>query len=490
MAAAVACGAVGVWSPCGFSMIETIGASGRGRATKIASAATFGVGAFVGGVATFGALAAGGALLAPAWEHGAAVAAAVAIAAAVAEVRGVRVVPQIRRQVPELWRRVLPLPLATFLYGVLLGLGFTTFVLTLGFWALAAITFALGDLALGAAVGTAFGVGRALPVVALAPLAERGAGERVASLLGERPALLRGFRVATAAALAACALALAATSAVAATLAVGARDPSASGGFVAWQGARSGVLLREPAGRDAAAHHLALRTPLGGTNPVVGGSLLAWRVGDTVQIVRAVDLAPVAEVALPHADALAISDRWLVYRQRGLDGTDRIVARRLVALETEVAVAAVRAPAQLGRPSLDGDVAVFHVARRRSSAIVEVDLQTRARRVLRRSSVDQLANPSVRGGSLLYVRQSGVSQQLLLGPRRPGAGGRVLRRAPPVGRRDAGFQIGYSRWTLTPRPGRATSLFWTTALSPTHAYLTLLPLDGRRGRATVVRIPR
>ena len=55
------------------------------------------------------------------------------------------IVPQIRRQVPEHWRRVLPMPLAAALYGVLLGLGFTTFVLTFGVFALAAIAFALGD---------------------------------------------------------------------------------------------------------------------------------------------------------------------------------------------------------------------------------------------------------------------------------------------------------------------------------------------------------
>ena len=103
-------------------------------------------GALLGGVATFGALAAAGSLL-----HGAGgriaygLAAAIALLAAVAEARGMRIVPQIRRQVPEHWRRVMPLPLAAFLYGILLGLGFTTFVLSFGVWALAGISLALGD---------------------------------------------------------------------------------------------------------------------------------------------------------------------------------------------------------------------------------------------------------------------------------------------------------------------------------------------------------
>ncbi len=69
----------------------------------------------------------------------------IALLAAVAEARGMRIVPQIRRQVPEHWRRVMPLPLAAFLYGILLGLGFTTFVLSFGVWALAGISLALGD---------------------------------------------------------------------------------------------------------------------------------------------------------------------------------------------------------------------------------------------------------------------------------------------------------------------------------------------------------
>ena len=45
----------------------------------------------------------------------------------------------------------MPVPLAAGLYGVLLGLGFTTFILTFAVWALAGISVALGDPRLGAA---------------------------------------------------------------------------------------------------------------------------------------------------------------------------------------------------------------------------------------------------------------------------------------------------------------------------------------------------
>ena len=41
----------------------------------------------------------------------------------------------------------MPVPLAAGLYGVLLGLGFTTFILSFAVWALAGISVALGDAA-------------------------------------------------------------------------------------------------------------------------------------------------------------------------------------------------------------------------------------------------------------------------------------------------------------------------------------------------------
>ena len=129
-------------------------------------------------MATFGGLALLGQALGAGGAAAIAVAAAVALAAAAGEARGARIVPQVRRQVPESWRRVLPLPLAAGLYGILLGLGFTTFILSFAVWALAGVSVALGDPALGLLVGLGFGIGRTLPVVVLAPLAgtERGAG--------------------------------------------------------------------------------------------------------------------------------------------------------------------------------------------------------------------------------------------------------------------------------------------------------------------------
>ena len=162
-----------------------------------------------------GAIARRGAHLRPRWPcsatslHGAGgrasylAAAAIAVLAALLEVRGTRIVPQIRRQLPEHWRRLMPMPVAAALYGVLLGIGFTTFVLSFGVWALAGISLALGEPELGLLLGAGFGLGRALPIVALAPLAGRGPGLRANELMCERPGVYLGLRRGDAAALAA-----------------------------------------------------------------------------------------------------------------------------------------------------------------------------------------------------------------------------------------------------------------------------------------------
>lgn len=199
---AFAAGVTGAWSPCGFSMVDTLGEAGRGRRSMLAACATFTVGAVAGGVVTFGALSLLGAAL-QVGGSGLALGVAVAVAAlaAAGEAAGVRVVPQIRRQVPERWRRVMPLPAAAALYGLLLGLGFTTFVLTLAVWALAGVSVALGAPALGLAIGIGFGLGRALPVVVMAPRLQE-LGGRMLSRMIERPQILRRLRLADAALLA------------------------------------------------------------------------------------------------------------------------------------------------------------------------------------------------------------------------------------------------------------------------------------------------
>ena len=459
---ALVAGLTGTWSPCGFSMIETIGGP---RRSVLRSCAIFALGAAVGGLITFGTVAAAGSAV---HGRGVTVAAVIALAAAIAELRGARITPQIRRQVPEHWRRTLPLPLAAGLYGVLLGLAFTTFVLTFAVWALAALVFALGQSLLGIVVGVAFGVGRALPIVAIAPLLERRAGGRLLAMLGERPVVLRAVRIADGAALLFAASVIVVTQASAATNLGQGFDPSAAAGAVVWTTTAGGVELHEgQAGSASVPAHA-----------VLGGSLIAWRDGDLVHVANAVDLTPVLDVTVPGVDALAVSDTWLVTRTTSSTG-DVLSALALATPDQVTPVANAKRPDQIGRPAVDGNVIVYHVATPRGSRIVQYDLATGASRILRRSNSALLLNPALLAGELLYVRQGDLTQVLELGPAAKGGHDRVLYRLAAPAVHDSGHEPGHSRETHTPHPKTAKWTLWTTALSTTHAYVTLLPR--RRG---------
>jgi hypothetical protein len=472
-AAALVAGLTGTWSPCGFSMIETI-ANPRRRVAL--SCSTFTVGCCVGGVATFGLLAwagshVGGAVVV--------VAGVLALAAALAEARNASIAPQIRRQVPEHWRRILPLPVAAGLYGILLGLGFTTFVLTFAVWAVAALSFALGDPVAGVVAGTAFGLGRAVPVVSIAPLLHRPLGAAALDAMAQRPSLLRRTRLADACALALVVAALFAGSARGATNIGTGADPSATGDLLAW--ARpdgTGLLLRDPAAPP-------LELP---GRPALGGSLIAWRAGIDVHVAQAADLAPLLDLSVPGVDALAVDDSWLVTRERS-GRRDTIVARSLQTSEART-VATTAAPAQLGRPSLDGDLVVYHVATRGGSRIVAADLLSGTKRTMRSSRRAQLTNPSTLGGELLYVRQTNTAQFLELGPLAPGKSNRTLYRLGAPAVHDNGYERGHSRRTRTRKPPLAPGTLWTTALGPDRAYVTFVPRRYGAARASIVAIDR
>jgi hypothetical protein len=474
-AVAALAGLTGTWSPCGFSMIETIGGPRRRVGT---SCAAFAAGALAGGVATFGLLAAAGHGVRAAGAGGLLTAAAgIAVAGALGELRGAAIAPQIRRQVPEHWRRTLPLPVAAGLYGLLLGIGFTTFVLTFAVWALAAVTFAVGRPGLGLVVGVAFGAGRALPVVAIAPLLHRPVGRRMCAALAERPRILRTMRLADAVALLLAAAALFAGQASGATrLAVGS-DPSAAGEAVAWTTTTGGVLQR--AGQAA--------TPIP-AHAVLGGSLIAWRDGDTVHVANVADLTPVLDVTVPGVDALALSDEWLVTRAPSSTGDELAVRPLSAPLDVRV-VASVKRPSQLGRPGIDGSTVVYHVAAQRGSRIIAYDLQASTSRVLRRTTSALVTNPSLLAGRLLYVRQTSLSQLLELGPAMPGGRDRVVYRLAAPAPHDAGHEKGHSSETRTPHPKTAVWTLWTSALSTTNAYVTLLPRN-RAKLPVIVAIPR
>jgi hypothetical protein len=501
-AAALAAGVTGAWSPCGFSMVETLapaGYAGRLRTTLVACV-TFTLGALAGGVLTFGGLAMVGEALGAGGTGAVIVAAAIAVAAAVGEARGLRIVPQVRRQVPESWRRVLPVPLAAGLYGVLLGLGFTTFILTFAVWALAAVSVALGDPALGAVLGLAFGAGRALPVIALAPIADGDRGTAAHAAMAERPAILRGLRAADAVALALCAAVIGvapaqaaprASAAAAAIAAAAASGPAADAELFAFQRPGGIGYLR----RGGATFVLP------GRDPALAAGLVGWRDPARIVLADPDTLAPVATYESPGGGAFAFSDQWVVW----LVGTAQLVAQPRDVSTPPRLVATARPGEQLGRPALAGQALVFHRAGRSGAQIRLLDLGTGQERVLRSERRALLLNPSFDGRELLYVRSTSTRQELRLGPpgRRAPTRDRRLYSTTPTARRDAGHEPGRGRHRvgypgkkpprLAPRPPAGVSnTLWTTALGPQAAYVTRLRRRGGTTTTTaaVLSVPR
>jgi hypothetical protein len=463
--AALLIGATGTFSPCGLSVIDTIGPTGHtgGRRTTVAACAAFLPGAIAGGLLTFGFLAALGELL-----HGAGgraaylVAAAIALLAAALEARGTRIVPQIRRQLPEHWRRVMPMPLAAVLYGVLLGIGFTTFVLSFGVWALAGVSLAVGDPGLGLLLGAAFGLGRAIPILALAPLAGRPAGIRATELMCERPGVYRGLRRGDAAALAAAALALIVlpgSAGAAGTSIPHATDPSAT----------ADTLLFQRLGGPAVMSRGGPEIPLPGSHPAIGGRYIATVRGDSVLLFDRTTLAPIGQIDAPGANAIAISDAWLAYRAPA-GGGDGIYVRNIAnpaAPGPPLLQASQGGAGQVSRPAVDGGVLLYAIATPQGSRIVQRVIGTRKHRALVRSPRLLLFDPSIDGASFAYVRTDALRSRLMVRRRHAHGSGRVLLSL-----------------------GRSHGVVWSNALTPSVAYAAVLQPSSGSPDATIVSLGR
>ena len=468
--AALPIGLTGAWSPCGFSMVETVGRRGEPGAgrTTFAACAAFVPGAAIGGALTFGALGLIGGALHGAGGHASyVVAAAIAIAAAALEARGTRIIPQIRRQLPEGWRWSMPLPLAAALYGLLLGLGFTTFVLSFGVWALAGISLALGSATSGVIIGLAFGIGRAVPVVVLAPLADHPFGMRCTELMAERPSLYRRARLGDALALAVVAMVLVGTGADAAHVVSRAgSDPSVATRTLVYQRASGeGALVR---GEKV--------TRFRAREPVIGGSRLAMKHPGRVVIRGANTLRRLGVLRAKGVDAMAISNKWIAITQSA-GGKDLLKAARLTPKGKPGplrVIATATHPARLGHPSLDRSTVVYGKARTAMSLIVVSSLHSGHSRVLLHARRAQLANPSIRGGRILFERSIRTRQNPIETSALP------LKQRLIISRLD-----GSHRHTLYRQTGHASTL-WTTALSAKYAYVTLL--NGHRSK--IIRLER
>jgi hypothetical protein len=484
---AVIAGITGAWSPCGFSMVDTIGTAlgDARRPAMYVACTTFTLGAVAGGMLTFGGLASAGMLI----SHHAdgvreALGVGVALAAAIADWRGVRIAPQIRRQVPERWRRTMPLALACGLYGMLLGLGFTTFVLAFAVWALAGISFAAGSPLLGLLIGFAFGVGRAMPIIWMAPGLRGGDGARRLDEMAAEPRLWLGLRRLDALGLGLCALFLSGSAAAAAVLPA-ASDPSAAGGDLAWQAVNGPGMLRLGSGQTSV---------LPGTDPALGPSSIAWQSNGQITVADRVSMTPRATFPVARISALAVSDSWVVYRDPGPGGAEKLVGLSLLGgMQRDVAAAL---PAgELGRPALDESTVVFTIDTPRRNVIETVDLATGARRVLRSTTAGSaLLNPALLDGRLLYERVDRCAQELRIGSPNTPNHDRVLLSMRSAVRRDPGYEPGYEHAyngaSLCRNRGSGrggATLLGPTALAASAAYVTETSADLAHARIVTIQ---
>ncbi|HSL67976.1 MAG TPA: MauE/DoxX family redox-associated membrane protein [Actinomycetota bacterium] len=185
-------------------MVETITPVVHGgRAGRWAGSVALHVTGAVASAAAFGAILGGaGSLLGAPWGGGGAL--LIALVAALYLVREATVVPvpvpQLRRQVPQWWRTFFSVPVAAFLYGVGLGVGFLTYLAhgTLVVVALAAA--ASGEPLVGAALVAPFGLARGLSVLVAVRARRPQEGSALVARLA-RSASSPGWRAANGAAL-------------------------------------------------------------------------------------------------------------------------------------------------------------------------------------------------------------------------------------------------------------------------------------------------
>jgi hypothetical protein len=499
---ALIAGIAGAWSPCGLSMLDTIGSTlgDTRRWVLLMAVSAFALGAIVGGIVTFGGLALAGTLFGGEATLRDALAGAIALAAAVADWRGVRIAPQIRRQVPERWRWIMPLPLACALYGVLLGLGFTTFVLAFAVWALAAISIALDNVTLGLLVGVAFGVGRALPIVWLAPGLRTADGQRRLDRIAIDVRLWLGMRRLGALGLTLCAVAIGTTSAFGhsvpprlVTIATAATDPSVDGSLVAWQEVGGSGVLQGSTGATGAT------TPLPGDLPALGGSNAAWEQGDEIVVANAATLSPQVTIPLPAGatlSALAVSDSWLVVSDLPAGGGADLLAISLSDPGTITTIAQAPLAGEIGRPVIDGSDVVFARGGPSVSQITEIDLVNGTKTRLRWTRANHsFLNPVLANGQLLYEQVGRCAQELLLGSPDGASNDKLLLSISSTVRRDPGYQRGYQQaWNTasvcanrSAGPGGKITL-GTTALGTSAAYVTEYPANVTDSRIVTVSL--
>jgi len=340
-------------------MIDTITPAGcGGRHRRLAALAAFATGAVLAAAALGLALGGLGAL-AGADVRAAGIAVVVLAAAAAAREAGLLrlPLPQVRRQVPEGWRREWPLPVWSAAYGAGLGIGVLTHQTVATFWVACAAAVWLAEPATSALVLAAFGAGRA----AMAAVPQR----RVAGLLRLRPALLR----VNALALALCAVLVLVPAASAAArpdvlnLGPGSQDePSYSNGVLAFtqRGPGAGVVVAPPG--------LPRFAVPGATGAALDGDLLAFRDSTGIGVIDWRTGQPAARLDDATADRPALDWPWLAFRRQQPNGAQALVLRDLTTGGERI-VTVVRPGDDLSRPALGAGFLSWSATTRSGSVV-------------------------------------------------------------------------------------------------------------------------
>jgi hypothetical protein len=344
--------------------------------------------------------------------------------------------PQARRQVPERWRFELPLPLWSTGYGAGLGAGFFTFQPVSTFWVACAGALALARPLPAALCLSLYGAGRAAMVV----WPRRRAGDPTAAverLTRRRGTLLR----ANAVALVVCGVLLAVAPAAGAALVVrSALDPSISGANLAFATQSGEVVVRPGAGGNV--------TYPGASQPALSGEYLAYVDAQGIRVVRWADGpggADVARITGPVSRPALDWPNLAFVRREGAHW--RLVVRNLVT-GTRQLPAKTRATLDLGRPSLRDGRLAWHVVSRSESKIFVRTLATKERRIIARTKIGRLGNPSLNRTRIVWVdARSGVT---------------YLRQG----------RLGTSNKRLLAKVRSRGTSYWTTSISGAATYFT------------------
>jgi cytochrome c biogenesis protein CcdA len=370
-------------------------------------------------------------------ERAVLVVAAVALAASAREAGVLHIrLPQSRRQVPERWRAVLPLPVWSFGYGAGLGAGVATFQPFATFWIACAAAVALARPLAAAVCFSFYGLGRAL-MVAWPRRRNEDATAAVERLVQHRRTLGR----ANAAALVACAALLAAPTAGAAPVSLGpGLDPSTSGAVLARAEIVSGisrVLIELPS-------EAAVVIP-DAASPSLDGNLVAYVDAEGIRVVDWRTGGQVAQVT-GAVSKPALNWPLLAYRRLDADYERLIVAD----LDAGTARTAVRVPPaeELGRPSLQGGYVAWHQAGSWGSRVALRNLSTWRRSIVAQSEIYLLAHPAVTAWRIVWIEQRSGRAHLRM--------------------RWLAYPKVHTLWSLR----RRSRSFWSTALERRSAVVT------------------